>query len=57
MIGQGAPFDRIEAYIETLPLPRLQLSALWLLAWAEATDAGTRRRIVAETIAYSRSPA
>lgn len=56
MIDRGAPFDRIEAYIETLPLPHVQLSALWLLAWAESTDAPTRRRIVAETIAYSRSP-
>jgi len=57
MIGQGAPFNRIEAYIEALPLPHVQLSALWLLAWAEATDPATRRRIVTETLAYSGSQA
>jgi hypothetical protein len=51
LIGQGAPFEEIERYIETLPLPSEQLGALWLLAWAEATDPATRRRVVAELLA------
>jgi hypothetical protein len=50
MIGEGALFDQIEDYIDTLALPQEQLSALWLLAWAEATDPATRRRVVAETL-------
>jgi hypothetical protein len=50
MIDQGAPFDRIEDYINALALPEEQLGALWLLAWAEATDPDTRRRVVAETL-------
>jgi hypothetical protein len=51
MIDQGMLFDQIEDYINTLALPGEQLSALWLLAWAEATDPATRRRVVAETLA------
>jgi hypothetical protein len=50
MIDQGAPFEHIEDYINALSLPGEQLSALWLLAWAEATDPATRRRVVAETL-------
>lgn len=50
LISRGAPFEEIEAYIDTLPLPSDELSALWLLAWAEATNPATRRWIVAETI-------
>jgi hypothetical protein len=50
MIDQGASFDRIEDYINALALSEQQLGALWLLAWAEATDPATRRRIVAETM-------
>jgi hypothetical protein len=38
MIDRGAAFDQIEDYIDTLVLPGEQLSALWLLAWAEAAD-------------------
>jgi hypothetical protein len=53
MIGEGTPFEDIEQYIERLPLPSDHLSALWLLAWAEATDPVMRRRIVAETLAGS----
>lgn len=51
MIGQGAPFDHIEDYINTLALPSEQLSALWLLAWAEAADPAARRQVIAETLA------
>lgn len=51
MIGEGTPFEDIEQYIERLALPSKQLSALWLLAWAEATDPLTRRRVVAEVFA------
>ena len=54
MIDRGAAFDRIEDYINTLTLPGEQLSALWLLAWAEATDPATRRRVVEETLASFR---
>jgi hypothetical protein len=54
MIDRGAAFDRIEDYINTLTLPGEQLSALWLLAWAEATDPATRRRVVEETLASVR---
>jgi hypothetical protein len=53
MIGEGTPFEEIEQYIETLALPSEQLAALWLLAWAEATDPPTRRRVVAEALAGS----
>ena len=53
MIGEGTRFEDIERYIETLALPSEQLSALWLLAWAEATDPLTRRRVVAEALAGS----
>jgi hypothetical protein len=51
MIDQGAAFDQIEDYINTLALPGEQLSALWLLAWAEATDPATRRQVVEATLA------
>jgi hypothetical protein len=54
MIDRGAAFDQIEDYINTLALPGQQLSALWLLAWAEATDPATRRRVVEETLASVR---
>jgi hypothetical protein len=54
MIDRGAAFDLIEDYINTLTLPGEQLSALWLLAWAEATDPATRRRVVEETLASVR---
>ena len=50
MIDQGAPFDRIEEYINGLALPEDQLGALWLLAWAEAADPATRRRVVAKAL-------
>ena len=53
MIREGTRFEDIEHYIETLALPSEQLSALWLLAWAEATDPLTRRRVVAEALAGS----
>ena len=51
MIDQGAAFDQIEDYINTLALPGEQLSALWLLAWAEAADPATRRQVVEVTLA------
>ena len=51
MIDRGAAFDRIEDYINTLTLPGEQLSALWLLAWAEAADPATRRQVVEVTLA------
>ena len=54
MIERGTTFDRIEDYINTLALPSEQLSALWLLAWAEAADPETRRHVVAETLAAAR---
>ena len=54
MIDRGAAFDRIEDYINTLTLPGEQLSALWLLAWAEAADPATRRQVVEETLSSVR---
>ena len=54
MIDRGATFDRIEDYINTLTLPGEQLSALWLLAWAEAADPATRRQAVEETLGSGR---
>jgi hypothetical protein len=54
MINRGAAFDRIEDYINTLALPSEQLSALWLLAWAEAADPTTRQQVVADTLAAAR---
>jgi hypothetical protein len=54
MIDLGAAVDRIEDYINTLTLPGEQLSALWLLAWAEAADPATRRQVVEETLASAR---
>ena len=53
MIGESTPFEEIEQYIATLALPSDQLGALWLLAWAEATDPVTRRRVVAEALTGS----
>jgi hypothetical protein len=50
MILQGRSFDQIEDYINALGLPTVHLSALWLLAWSEATDAKTRRRMIADTL-------
>jgi hypothetical protein len=58
MIAEGVPFDEIERYIDTMELPSEHLGALWLLAWAEATDPFTRRRVVAEVLAgEEQSPA
>jgi hypothetical protein len=54
MIDRGVAFDQIEDYINTLALPGVQLSALWLLAWAEAADPATRRLAVEETLASAR---
>jgi hypothetical protein len=51
MIREGQSFDEIEDYINALALPSAHLGALWLLAWTEATDPQTRRRLIADTIA------
>ena len=53
MIANGTPFEYIEDYINALGLPSEQLGALWLLAWAEATDPATRQQVVAETLAFA----
>ena len=50
MILDGRSFDQIEDYINALSLPSAQVAALWLLAWTEATDRETRRRLIAETL-------
>jgi hypothetical protein len=50
MIADDVPFERIESYINALALPSEQLGALWLLAWAESTDAGTREQVVAQAL-------
>jgi hypothetical protein len=56
MIARGIRFEHIEDYINALSLPSEQLGALWLLAWAEATDRVTRRRIVAQALAFAHAP-
>jgi hypothetical protein len=56
MIRNGIAFEHIEDYINGLTLPTEQLGALWLLAWAEATDRATRRRIVAQALAFAHAP-
>lgn len=50
MVGEGVPFERIEARIEELALSGDAKSALWLYAWAE-TDRPTRRQVVRELLA------
>jgi hypothetical protein len=51
LVAQSVPFDEIEQYIDGLPLDSDQRSALWLLAWAEATNPATRSRVMADTLA------
>lgn len=53
LIAGGAAFEEIERYIDTFPLPSVHLSALWLLAWAEATDPIERRRVVTDALVGS----
>ena len=50
LISDCAPFDEIEAYIETAALESEERSALWLLAWAQMTNPATHRRVTTETI-------
>ena len=47
MIDRGATLDHIEDYIDTLALSGDQASALWLLAWVQATNPAMKRRVVA----------
>jgi hypothetical protein len=44
MAAQGVPIDRIEDYIDRLPLEHDELSALWLLAWSQRARAETALR-------------
>jgi hypothetical protein len=48
LIAEGAPLDQIEARIDELPLDREERSALWLLAWVNATNPAARRRTVSD---------
>lgn len=48
MTARGVPISQIEEYIDELPLNHEELSALWLLAWAWATNPAIRRQAVAE---------
>jgi hypothetical protein len=50
MIDQGLPLDQVEDFIDMLALSREQQTALWLLAWAGATDPEYRQRFVAEIL-------
>src|SRR5436309_14089811 len=43
MTARGAPLGQIENYIDSLPLPDEELSALWLLAWSETTNPALQR--------------
>jgi hypothetical protein len=44
MAARGVPIDRIEDYIDRLPLEDDELSALWLLAWSQRPSAETALR-------------
>ena len=47
MIAGGIRIDQVEDYIEKLALDDERRSALWLLAWAQATNPAVRRGQVA----------
>jgi hypothetical protein len=51
LIEDGAPFDVVEAYIDTVALPLEESSALWLLAWAQATNPAAHRHGLPDTSA------
>jgi hypothetical protein len=44
LLRQSAPFERVEDYIDSLPLDNEHRSALWLLAWSQTTNPAGRRR-------------
>ncbi len=50
LIGDGTPFDEIEAYIDQVALGSEERSALWLLAWVQTTNPATHRRAITETV-------
>lgn len=52
MMRSGASFESVEAFVEEEPLPALQKSALWLLAWS-GQDRRTQRRVAKEALALS----
>jgi hypothetical protein len=54
MVNIGARFDRVEEYIDALPLDGEHRDALWLLAWAQATNPATRARTDADTASLRR---
>lgn len=54
MMRSGASFESVEAFVERTPLPALQKSALWLLAWS-AQDRRTQRRVAKEALALAGS--
>jgi hypothetical protein len=49
LIAERVPLDQIEDYIDTLPLDADHRSALWLLAWVQATNSSAREQIIGET--------
>ncbi|MDQ6804657.1 MAG: hypothetical protein M3065_06755 [Actinomycetota bacterium] len=55
LIGDGTPFDEIEAYLDKLALGSEEHSALWLLAWVQTTNPATHRRAITETVVTSGS--
>lgn len=54
LIRQGAPLDRVEAHIDSLPLDQEQRSALWLLAWLKATSPAAHNTMSADRLAHLR---
>jgi hypothetical protein len=51
LVAERVPLDEIERYINELPLDDEHRSALWLLAWAYATNPATLSRAIADTAA------
>ncbi|HWE14305.1 MAG TPA: hypothetical protein VG365_12365 [Solirubrobacteraceae bacterium] len=47
MIAGGIRIDQVEDYIDKLAMDDDRRSALWLLAWAQATNPAVRRGQVA----------
>jgi hypothetical protein len=51
LVAERVPLDEIEGYINELPLDHEHRSALWLLAWAHATNPATLGRVIADMLA------
>jgi hypothetical protein len=52
MLGDGAPFEVVEDFVDSEHFPELQKAALWLLAWSNQ-DPRTQRRMAKEALALA----